>query len=425
MKRLGKLGAVLGAALVVIGGCTMPPVPVPPSPITFTTYVVDAALPGAAFVVNADVVGGPEEELIGTGFVNAAGGPGYVSIYERTGGLGSWSRTDVVTPADGIRFPHEPAVADLDNDGDADFVLPGGFFSCAFSGPGCGTLTWWEQDGANWIRHDIIPPNQPQFFFRAILVDVDLDGIDDIVTVGETSSTATTMWFKGTNTSARFESTPRIIGAGGGSLPRVEDVDNDGDLDVISPQLFQAGVSYAWFERTADPSIVNPAGLWTYHIITSVVGGGFEIEKVPNLYGDSVDRWVGTNHVNTNFTGPVPESAVYLLDPATPPTLPWSVTKLSSGILARPTNPTLYAPGVLGYGDIDGDGDVDLAVSGDGDARLFWLQQQPDNSFTTYVLAENMGQSGGALVTDLDNDGKAEMVFASYEQGVVKIYEAP
>ena len=168
-----------------------------------------------------------------------------------------------------------------------------------------------------------------------------------------------------------------------------------------------------------------PAGQWTHHVITSVVGGGFGLIKVPDLLGDSVDRWIGTNHVNANYNGGSPESAVYQLDPNSPITDPWTVTKLSNGILGRASSATLFAPGVVGAGDIDGDTRTDIAVAGDGDARVFWLQQQPDQSFNTYVVADNMGQAGGGIVTDLDSDGKAEMVFSSYEQGVVKVYEAP
>lgn len=422
MKRLMPAAAV---AVVVAGACAAPPtVPLPPSPVTFTKHVVTAAYPGAAFVVADDVQGDARKELIATGFVNASGGPGYVSIFEQGADLDSWSRSDVVTPADNIRYPHEPAIADLDGDGDDDMVIPGGFFPCSFSGTGCGTLTWWERTPSGWVRHDILPPANPLFFFRAVLVDVDLDGILDLVTVGETASTATTMWIKGTATPQRFEATPRVIGAGGGSLPVVEDVDGDGDLDIASAQLFQAGPSYMWWERTADPSVANPAGLWDYHVITSSAGSGFGIARIPNLLGDGNARWVGTNHVNTWFNGGSPESATYRLDPGADLEQPWSATKISQGMQSRPTNPTLFAPGVFGYGDIDGDGDIDLAVSGDGDARLFWLAQQPDDSFQTYVVDNDMGQAGGALVEQLDGDANADVVFSSYEQGVINIYEA-
>ena len=419
-----KLTAVAAFAALA-QACTTPmPPTLDPSPVAFTPHSVVAGYPGSAFLVATDVVGDATEELIGTAFVNSSGGPGYVSIFEYGGDLDTWTRTDVVTPADGIRFPHEPEVADIDGDGDQDMVIPGGFFSCAITGPACGSLTWFEQTPGGWVRHDILGPGYPQFFFRAILTDVDLDGILDIVTVGETISTAKTFWLKGTATAERFESTPRLIGGEGGSLPVVADVDGDGDEDVVSPQLFSGPPSYVWYERTADPSPANPNGVWVAHSITSLVGGGFGIERIPDLLGDGIDRWVGTNHVNTWYNGGSPESGVFLLDPGADPTTTWGVEQISTGIQARDSSPTLYAPGLFGWGDIDGDGETDLAVSGDGDHRVFWLQQQADDSFNTYVVDTNMGQAGGGLVRDFDGDGNAEVIFSSYERGVINIYEA-
>ena len=179
-----------------------------------------------------------------------------------------------------------------------------------------------------------------------------------------------------------------------------------------------------WWERTADPSPAHPAGEWTHRTITNVTGQGFGIERVPDLLGDGVDRWVATNHVNTWFNGGAPESAVFQIDQPVDPTGIWPATPISTGIQARQGNPGTLAPGLFGWGDIDGDTDIDIAVSGDGDARLFWLEQQPDDSFQTYVLDNNMGQAGGGMVTDFDGDGNAEVVFTSYEAGVLNLYEA-
>lgn len=68
---------------------------------------------------------------------------------------------------------------------------------------------------------------------------------------------------------------------------------------------------------------------------------------------------------------------------------------------------------------------MDPAFSGDGDESLFWLEQQPDHSFTTYVLDTAMGQAGGPVVADLDQDGDVEVTFSSYEQGKVVVHQRP
>jgi len=249
--------------------------------------------------------------------------------------------------------------------------------------------------------------------------------LPDIVTVGETADYARTEWYEGTagTGAARFLSTPHIVGVGGGSLPVIDDVDADGDTDIVSPQYFIGGPAFIWFERTADPSLANPAGVWVQHNFAATdTVKGFEIEKIPNLLGDGVARWVGTNHVNTTF-GSTAEAALWKFTEGVTPTDPRLAAPISTGIFARPSSPTSLAPGLFGSGDVDSDGDIDFVVSGDGDDRLFVILQGPGGTFTTYKLASGMGQAGGGEVTDLDNDGHREALFTSYEKGVVKLYE--
>ena len=76
-----------------------------------------------------------------------------------------------------------------------------------------------------------------------------------------------------------------------------------------------------------------------------------------------------------------------------------------------------------GTGDIDNDGDIDVAVSGDGDPRIFWIEQQAPGIFETHVISEELGQAGGMIVQDLDQDGNAEVIVTSYEQNVLHIFQ--
>ena len=77
---------------------------------------------------------------------------------------------------------------------------------------------------------------------------------------------------------------------------------------------------------------------------------------------------------------------------------------------------------MFGHGDIDGDGDIDLAVAGDGDVRTYWLEQTAPGAFVQHTIEESLGQASGALVVDLDGDGRSELVFTGYEDNVVNVY---
>ena len=388
-----RVGVV--AVAVVAASCAPPAIPVTPIPIPVTEHLVDGGLAGVSFAKAADVTGDSTDELIVSKFGSPTTTPGTVTIYQRGADLDTWTEVPVVTPADGILFPNDTEVADLNGDGLEDLIVSGGFFSCSFSGTGCGSLQWYEQGPAgSFTRHDIVSPANSRFYHRAIVTDVDGDGITDVVTVGETFTTARTEWYRGTALEGadRFEDRARVIGAGGGSLPVVADVDGDGDDDVVSPQYFQPGTrpssgSNARVSRHRR----SPAGTWVRHTAAGAnLGRGFEVELVPDLLGDGVARWIGTNHQNTNFDM-TEDSAVFLFDPGVDPTQPWSRTTISTGIQSRPKSPTTLAPGLLGTGDVNGDDRIDVVVSGDGDERLFVLLQNADTSFTTYTLADRHG----------------------------------
>ena len=370
-------------------------------------------LPGAAFSTIGNLDRDRAREIVATSFGKVSGfGPtagGTVATYDRNR-KGRWVRRDVIRPEDGIQFPNEPTLADVDGDGRTDIIEPGGFFICS----PCGSLTWWRNNpDGTWTRHDLVVPGGPESFHRAVLVDLDGDGDKDLVTVAETAANALTMVFPGTGKG--FETTPIVLGEGLGSLPTVVDVDGDGDLDIASAQYFSRNGSFAWLERVADPGY----GVYVKHVIAADLGGSIQLSQVPGI------GWVGTNHTNTTSGPPgTAESGVYLFTPGSNPRLPWTAKLISEGIVSRSDTglgQQQGAPGVFGWGDIDGDGDTDLAVSGDGDRHLFVLRQLAPGRFRTEAIANDRGQAGGGAF--LRTPGRRSAVlFSSYDAGLVALY---
>ncbi|HUT76334.1 MAG TPA: FG-GAP-like repeat-containing protein [Polyangia bacterium] len=403
----------------------------------FTVYTVDTTLEGPSFASVADVDGDGLDDLVVSAFGPAVSlqMPGTLAVYLNGGDLDSWTRDDVFTASTTLKFPNGTTLADLDEDEDLDIVVAGGFLACAmFSG--CGSLSWWENVGDGWTRHDIVPFGSDLFFHHGELADIDDDGIDDLVVVGEAriSQILTShdeleaRWYKGTDTADRFETDARVIGEGLGSMPQVFDLDDDGDLDVLSAEFFIdtifAQASFAWIEQVAAPDAENPAGVWTRHVIADDVGPSIQLALVPDLFGDGVLRAVGSNH--TNVSNGEPESGIFVYEiPVDPTDTPWDGTMISEGIVSVQGSQfsPQAAPGIFGWGDIDGDGDLDLAVSGDGDKRAFVLEQTAPGVFATHVLAAPFGQAGGMKITDLDGDGNAEIVATCYEENLVAIFE--
>jgi hypothetical protein len=402
------------------------------TPDRFTRHVVDDALAGVAWAAAGDVTGDGAEDLVVSSFGPASDllMRGSITIYAAGADLDTWTEIPVVSQSSTLKYPNQTALADLDDDGDLDIVAPAGFLACEMGGiSDCGALAWFENggDGTSWTRHDIVAYGSQAYYFHGVqLVDLDGDGVDDLVTVGETMTprSAVAMWFKGTTGADRFESTPREMGDGLGIHPDVRDIDGDSDLDFASAEFYVEGGSFAWLEQVEAPSTGSPAGVWERHVIEGTVGPSIQLRFVEDFFGDGVTRAVGANHTNSNAGEP--ESAVYAFDiPEDPTATPWPKTMISTGIVSVPNSglAKMGAPGVFGVGDIDGDGDLDVAVSGDGDKKFYVLEQVSPGSFVTTVIEDPCGQAGGMKIQDLNGDGSMEIVVTAYEQNSVYVYE--
>ncbi len=387
----------------------------------FQRYMVSNDLDGPAYVAVGDLDGDQTPEIVVASLGVIAGSfQGSLTMYKRGATLGDWTPTTISSD---FKFANQPTIVDMDGDGDKDILLPVGFFACKFLAIQCGAVHWFEQTASGWTKHDIVT-EQVEFYHSAVLADMNGDKLKDLVTVAEdfdppSKGSSELQVFYATDDKGNFESTPTVIGAGLGSFPRVHDIDDDGDLDIASAEFFHGDDSFAWYERTADG--------WQRHVIDADSGPSIQMTLVPNLYGDGKLRAVGTNHTNTERDPPDAwESAVLVFEIPDDPTQPWIKTKVSEGIVSRKGDLTMNrydAPGIHGVGDIDGDGDIDIAVSGDGDQRVFWLEQTAPGQFETHVLEADLGQAGGQVITDLDGDGKPEIIVTGYEHRVVYIYE--
>lgn len=387
-----------------------PPEPRLSAEAAYETIVLDSDPGRPAFILSADLTGDGYPELLVSKFAGSGPtGSGWLDLYdmEKPGDARRWRKK---TLADGIKFPNMPSLADVNGDGRADILLPYGFLACM---PGhCGGIEWLENTGGGWRRHTVIH-NYERFFHRAVLLDADGDGVKDIVAVGEKKGlfdggSSDVYFFNGAGGGA-FSGKPAFMAKGLGGIFDVGDLDGDGDEDLASPEYFGRQASFAWLENAGG-------GQWRRHNIDNTSGGGIHLSLAPNLYGDGVTRAVAANHTNTADDASAPESAVFVFD-IKPGSEAWPKAKISEGIRSRksPMVGPQGAPGVFGLGDADGDGDTDIVVHGDGDPRVYLLEQASRGKFRTAVVAEDMAQ-GAAVFCDAEGDGLPEIVVSSYEK---------
>jgi len=413
----------------------------------FSKFVLDDQANGPAFAELHDFNGDGRLDIVSSRFGALEGPsitPGELVVYYQGDRLDRWTKTYVFTPEADIYWPNEVEVHDIDGDGDADIAVGVGFLTCGIlprtrpdgttvSASPCGGLLWFEQSGDEWIRHDVVAPTSNLFYHRPRFADIDGDGIEDMIAVGEERTLreggilfdqAQAQWFKGIAGGDRFETTARSIGPGLGSLPTLIDLDGDGDLDIASAEYFAEfeRKSFAWYEQIEAPSAANPTGSWTRHIIDDNVGPAIQLSFVENFLGNGQLVAIGSNHTQTTGIDPDPwESAVYLYLIPQEPRAAWSRRKISENIVSIP-RAQQAAPGIFNWGDFDNDGDQDILLSGDGDTRIFVLRQNPGPSFETLVLDVDVPQAGSMNIADLDGDGQSELLASSFDNNELYIF---
>ena len=422
-----------------------------PNPEAFLERIsINDMASGPAFTTIADMNADGKLDLIVSEFGPVGGfsiEPGRVSVYYQGDSLQEWTVEEITNDAEPLYWPNSVEIADLDGDGDLDLTVGAGFLICEIlpridpngqmipPGP-CGALLWYEQADGQWIRHDIQGSDSNLFYHHGLLADLDNDGIDDLITVGERRyfdngnlvDQAQTQWFKGQAMGERFETTAREIGAGMGSLAELHDLDGDGDLDIVSAEFFAPfeTKSFAWFEQLTAPTgtanNANDTGTWQRHVIDDQVGPAIQFSLIEDLFGDGQIKGVGSNHTQTTGDEPDPwASAVFVYDLPNDLQAKWTGRQVSQNIVSLPRD-NQAAPGIFGVGDVNGDERKDILVSGDGDSRVFVLLQDENQGFETWVLDENLPQAGSMKVKDLNGDGQQELIVTSYDQNVIYLY---
>ena len=266
--------------------------------------------------------------------------------------------------------------------------------------------------------------------------DIDLDGYQDIVAVGRDPTSGYIAWYK--NNSDYTGWTEYIIyNVGGNRMVRLDDCDQDGDLDVFVSNYPNDRIDV--FECPSDPT-----STWTRHAVTTTdVDPGyifwvddFNEDGYPDVYGSSPYgnklRWF-RNDGSFSFTSFIvgsPSGArgcakgdfdgdgdmdvagamggspytIYWFenDISGGTTSNWGSTTITSGVLSEPTGQ--YAM------DVDGDGDMDLVAKSLANTDLYWFENINNGSswdahqITSNLLGSTYQIWGGDVDLDGDND---------------------
>jgi len=390
-------------------------------------------LPGSAYMrpVDLDTDGFPEMLLtslaVGPDVLGAAtGGPplrdGAAYVLKRKGGapmgtLGTWEATEVFNDAAKVSWPNESEYFDVDGDKIGDWMIGAGFLIKPAA-----SIVWMKGTAAGTFgRPNVVTiPDTACWYHSTLPLDIDGDGDQDFATschvgrTGNVNGPSRMEWFEN---DGKGKFTHHAIGDGGGAIIHLRDLDEDGDQDIVAPQYF-GPESIVWFEQTGAKGAT-----WKKHVINNTTGAGF-IARFADMNGDGRIDMVYGNHNNQKDAAPKNKMGVYWFEIPGKDEIHtlenWDagIHTVFEGFSVDGPAGQAGAPGMLNVGDIDGDCDIDITASGDGDKGLYVFVQQ-DGKFERvdlFVDASNEN-SGEQHMIDLDGDGDLDIIWAVFGPG--------
>jgi len=328
---------------------------------------------------------------------------------------------------------------------------------------------------SNWVKRTLYKGDDSlkgkASYHRAEFFDADNDGDEDFVT----SRVSMLLWLFGfrsmwtelfLNDGNGNYTGPIDIGEGAGFLFRTHDMDGDGDLDIVGPQLFMfnaflftplgsewfhafRGDSLMWFENPGPGSfwLTWP---WKRHTINNTylsdqpLGKAFDV-MFEDLDNDGSEEMFmsGHNHQAYVFNNRFWPSGVFMfeipdnptdtqawvpvvIDQGDPRLDPEDEVAVAQDVFAvdRPGSPyTQGSPGSFDIVDVNNDGRKDLLVAGDGKGALYFYRNDGISGTVLNLSRGALYEDRACMAAeveaeDLDGDGVPEIIAPVYDTSI-------
>lgn len=281
--------------------------------------------------------------------------------------------------------------ADLDGDGDKD-VLASSYFD--------DKLVWFENlDGVagDFAQHTITTSIETPWGVHA--ADIDADGDMDILSTALFGNHI--IWYENTDGNGDFV-LKQYISAYRVNTVSTADMDGDGDLDVIWSSSQDGKIKWS---RNTD-------GLGTFANTLNVENN---TSSIPGFYVVDVD---GDNDLDVVSAYSIQGGAQGLT---------WYRNETGTGSFSSKIiiDSNLSGVSSMYAGDLDGDGDMDIAAVAASDDKVVWYENTDGlGSYgTEQILTTTADFANRVRITDVDGDGDMDIIATSSEDDKIIWFE--
>lgn len=279
------------------------------------------------------------------------------------------------------------SVADLDGDGLPDIL--GGSAAGA-------EVVWWRNLGGSppvWSRSTIdddVPGAHD-------VAGADLDGDGDVDVIGVSFENDEILWWR--NNGGAGTAWQKFIVTSGFDYPTkvaIADVDSDGDLDVFGVAWHDRQIAW-WRNDGGDPIE------WTGDIIETGFTGAHWVDAADV----DDDGWIDVIGAAMDLR----QIAWWRNDGAGQTS--WQKTVITSSLSGAVSAMA---------GDLDGDGDLDVAGAGwSGSGHMAWIENVDGHGadWDFHSIDRSFNQSSSVHLADVDGNGSLDMLGSSWEPGAI------
>jgi len=327
----------------------------------------------------ADLDGDGDLDLMSASFLDNR-----IAWYENRNGV-IRSQEVVSLAADGARDVH---AADIDGDGDLDILSASGDDNA---------IKWYENfDGRG--SFDVLTEVTTSADNAYAVHAADLDGDGDIDVVSASFDDDTIAWYENLDGAGLFGPLQEITKAAKGATDVITvDIDNDGDIDVVSASSFDDKI--AWYPNMGDGTFAGQAVVTEdAEIATAVHAADIDMDGDIDLLsasgGDDKIAW----YENLDGNGAFGQSKIVTLE-----------ANRAFSVFAT---------------DFDGDGDPDVLSASRDDNRIAWYENLDKGRFgPQQTLSNTLLGARAVIAADLDNDGDPDVIAASQDDNRIVWFE--